>query len=70
MQKSKITITTGDVVTVAHAAEALGKHIATIYRWHEAGRIACVEFDGILYIPTSEVERIKKEEAAEVSPAV
>ena len=66
MQKTKITISTKDVVTVAHAAEALGKHIATIYRWYEAGRIAGVDLDGILFIPTSEVQRVKKEEAAGV----
>jgi len=69
MQKTKITILTKDVQTIAHAAEALGKHIATIYRWLDAGRIVGVEFDGIMYIPTSEVKRIKKEEAASAKPA-
>jgi len=69
MQKTKITISTKDVVTVAHAAETLGKHIATIYRWLDAGRIVGIDLDGILFIPTSEVERVKKEEAAGLTPA-
>jgi predicted site-specific integrase-resolvase len=63
MQKTKVTISTDDLMTVNHAAEALGKHIATIYRWYEAGKVLGVEFDGILYIPTSEVKRMKKADA-------
>jgi len=64
-QKTAITITTDDVVNVAEAAKALGKHIATIYRWHDPRQIVGVKLSGILFIPTSEVERIKKEQAAE-----
>lgn len=66
VQKTAITITTDDLVTVADAATALGKHIATIYRWHEAGQIVAVKFGGILFIPKSEIERLKNEQAAEV----
>ncbi len=58
-QKTPITITTDDLVTVADAAKTLGKHIATIYRWHEARRIVGVKLGGILFIPKSEVERLK-----------
>ena len=58
-QKTAITITTDDLVTVAEAAKALGKHIATIYRWHEARQIAAIRLGGILFIPVSEVERLK-----------
>lgn len=60
-RKTAITITTDDLVTVTEAAKALKKHIATIYRWHEAGHIVAVKFGGILFIPTAEVERLNTE---------
>jgi len=59
-QKSAITITTEDLVTVVEAAKLLGKHITTIYRWVEAGDMVAVKFSGIMFIPTSEVERWKR----------
>lgn len=62
-EKTTITISTNDVVTVADAAKALGKHITTIYRWHESRQIVGVNLGGILFIPTSEVERLKNEQA-------
>ena len=65
LQKTAITITTDDVVTVAEAAKVLSKHIATIYRWHEAGQIVGVKFGGILFIPTSEIERLKEQRGNE-----
>lgn len=67
-QKTEITITTDDLVTVAEAAKALGKHIATIYRWHEAGHIVAVKLGGILFIPTAEVDRLKNKQATGVEP--
>ena len=64
-QKTAITINTEDLVTVAQAAKILGKHIATIYRWVESGDMVAVKFGGIMFIPTSEVERIKNNQSAE-----
>ena len=61
MQKTAITITTSDLLTVADAAKALRKHIVTIYRWLEDGKIIGAKFGGLMYIPASEVERLKKE---------
>jgi len=51
----------GDVLTVAAAAEEVGIHHATLYRWAEAGKVAFVRFGGIMFIPVTEVERLKKE---------
>ena len=61
MQKTSITITTSDLMSVAEASRILGRHIVTIYRWVGEGTIASVKFGGVLFIPTSEVERKKKE---------
>jgi len=65
MQKTSITITTSDLVSVAEASRILGRHIVTIYRWVGEGTIASVKFGGVLFIPTSEVTRKKKQLAKE-----
>ena len=66
LQKTKVTITTDDLMTVADAAETLGKHIATIYRWVDADRIIGIKLGGILFIPVSEVERLKNKARSEI----
>jgi len=52
-------------MTVRQAAKEIGVHFATVYRWVDARAIAGVKFGGILFIPKSEVERIKNEQATE-----
>lgn len=56
----------GDVLTIAAAAELIGVHHATLYRWAEAGKVSFVRFGGIMFIPVTEVNRVKvrKQEAA------
>jgi hypothetical protein len=66
--ENKITISSNDVLSVKQAARELEKHVATIYRWHNAGTILGVEFGGILFIPKSEVERIKNANHREEPP--
>lgn len=58
-----ITIQTSDLMRVGEAASELGRPPLTIYRWVERGKLLAVKFDGILYVPRSEVERIKAAEA-------
>ena len=57
----------GDVLTVAAAAEEIGIHHATLYRWAEAGKVAFVRFGGIMFIPVTEVERLKNERNKETA---
>ena len=51
----------GDVLTVAAAAEEIGIHHATLYRWAEASKVAFVRFGGIMFIPVTEVDRLRNE---------
>jgi len=51
----------GDVLTVAAAAQEIGIHHATLYRWAEASKVAFVRFGGIMFIPVTEIQRLKKE---------
>lgn len=56
----------GDVLTVAAAADLIGIHHATLYRWAETGKVSFIRFGGIMFIPVTEVNRVKakKQEAA------
>lgn len=72
MPLMEIRVFPDDVATVPEAAKKLGKPKVTLYRWIEADKILYVRFGGILFIPTSEIERLKKTETgaaeAPVSP--
>lgn len=61
----EITVTTNDLVSVQDAAKALGRHRYQIYRWIESSKIVSIKLGGVLFIPKSEVERIKNKEATE-----
>lgn len=60
MTRQPISIAT-DLITALQAAKDIGVHFTTIYRWIETGVISGVKVGGILFIPTSEVERLRKE---------
>jgi len=63
----------GEVLTVAAASEIVGIHHATLYRWIQAGRVAFVNFGGMIFVPVIEAERLRKErnkETAETRSAV
>ena len=53
-----------DLVTIPKAAKQLGHHKTTLYRWHKHGKIYLVELGGILFMPSSEVERVRKQKEA------
>ncbi|MBA7713401.1 hypothetical protein ES703_122403 [subsurface metagenome] len=61
----------GKVVPVIDAANEIGVHFTTLYRWIQAGKIVYVTFGDTIFIPVLEVERIKKnkmKEAQGVTP--
>jgi len=61
--KVEIRVLADDLMTVPKAAEALGRPKMTLYRWLEAGKIHAIKLGGILFIPLSEVERLKNQSA-------
>ncbi|GAI83698.1 unnamed protein product [marine sediment metagenome] len=61
----ELRVLTDDFVTVPEAAKQIGKPKVTLYRWIEANKLIAVTFGGILFIPKSEVERLKNAQAAE-----
>jgi len=56
---TEIKIQADEVVTVPEAAKRLGRPKMTLYRWIDARKILWLKFGGILFIPVSEVERLK-----------
>lgn len=59
-----IKVSSDDLMSVGRAARALGITRMTLYRWIEAGNVANIKLGGILFVPVSEVERLKKKAAA------
>ena len=64
---TEIKIQADEVLTVPEAAKRLGKPKMTLYRWIDGNKILWLKFGGILFIPKSEIERLKKEQATERS---
>jgi len=59
----ELKVVTDDFVTVPEAAKQLGKPKMTLYRWIEANKLIAITFGGILFVPKSEVERLKNKKA-------
>ena len=64
----ELKVVTDEFVTVPEAAKQLGKPKMTLYRWIEANKLIAVTFGGILFVPKSEVERIKTKQATGAEP--
>ncbi|GAI14703.1 unnamed protein product [marine sediment metagenome] len=64
----ELKVVTDEFVTVPEAAKQLGKPKMTLYRWIQANKLIAVTFGGILFIPISEVARLKNEKATGVEP--
>lgn len=56
-----IKVFTDDLMSVQNAAKELGRPRLAIYRMIERGTIISIKLGGTLFIPTSEVERLKRE---------
>jgi len=65
--KVEIKVLADDLMTVPKAAKALGHPKMTLYRWIDTDKIHAIKLGGILFIPKSEVERLKNEKTAEAA---
>ena len=48
-----------DFFTVPSAAKELGKPEMTLYRWIKSGKLIAITVGGILFVPPSEIERLR-----------
>ncbi|MBA7604519.1 hypothetical protein ES703_11643 [subsurface metagenome] len=56
-----IKVTTDDLMSVGRAAKDLNVSRVTAYQWIKDGKLNTIKLGGILFVPISEVERLKKE---------
>jgi excisionase family DNA binding protein len=56
----ELKVVTDDFITVPEAAKQLGKPKMTLYRWIAANRLIAITFGGILFVPKSEIVRLKE----------
>jgi len=61
---AEITISTKDLVSVQDAAKVLKRHRYQIYRWLNSGKLTGIKFGGVIFIPISEINRLKAAEGA------
>ena len=54
-----IQVESTDLMSIQQAAGELDKPRSTIYRWAERGKIITIRLGGILFVPKTEVERLK-----------
>jgi len=60
-RKNRITITTEDIVTIPQAAEEMGIHRATVYRWIDKGRIHPFRICGRVFVTVDEIQALKEQ---------
>lgn len=68
--KLKVVVEIGDAYDVEGAADMLVVGVATIWRWISSGKIASFKLQDRTLISKSEVDRIRKERAAEAKTAL
>ena len=59
-QKTKITVTTEDLVSVPQAAKELGVNFSTVYRWINKGKIRPFRIGGQVFITVDEIRSLKE----------
>ena len=57
----EFNVTTEELVSVQEAARALNRPRVTIYRWLKSNRMNGIRLGGVLFVPQSEIERLKGE---------
>ena len=65
-----VEIHTDDLLSVDQACKETGITIPTMYRWISKEKVNAIKLGGILYIPRTEVERLKKDGTSEESEVV
>jgi len=59
MTLGQITVYSEEIVTVPEAARQLSRPKMTLYRWIKKQQLVAIELGGVLFIPVTEVARLK-----------
>jgi len=64
-QRTKITVTSEDLLSVPQAAKELGVHFATVYRWIDKGKIHPIRIANQVFVAVDEIMTLKEQRASE-----
>jgi len=59
-EERRSTIKASQLMRVSEAAKVLGIHRATLYRWISEGRVVITPIGKMLFVSSSEVDKIKE----------
>ena len=62
-QKTKITISTDDLVSVPQAAKELGVNFSTVYRWIRKGEVVPFRIANQVFITVEDLRALKEHRA-------
>lgn len=60
-----INVETPDLISIQQFAKEMSMPRTTVYRWAERGKVVAIRLGGVLFIPRSEVERLKQKKGEE-----
>jgi excisionase family DNA binding protein len=63
--KTKVTITTEDLVSVPQAAKQIGVNFSTVYRWIDKGKIRPFRIGGQVFITVEDLKALKEQRVQE-----
>ncbi len=64
-KRTKIIISTDDLLSIPQAAKELGVHFATLYRWINKGIIRPFRIGSQVFLTVGELEALKKQKISE-----
>lgn len=64
MEKTRITITTEDLVAIPQAAKEIGVNFSTIYRWIKNGKVRPFRIGAQVFLTVDDVKALKEEREA------
>lgn len=59
--KTKVTVTTEDLVSIRRAAKELGVHFVTVYRWIYKGEVIPFRIGKQVFLTVEDVRRLKEQ---------
>ncbi len=66
----EIKVSADDLLSVQEAAKELARPRITLYRWIQKGALHGIRLGGVLFVPRSEVERLKRSSARALSESI
>lgn len=65
MEKTRITITTADLVPIPQAAKEIGVDFSTVYRWIKKGLVRPFRIGSQIFLTVDDVKALKEQRASE-----